>query len=284
MDTASSTEWNLAAEPSDSTPFAREFVTLSRQEHIQLVWEARHWKRMHYSATQRLAEQEEDYRRRLQSQSEAAEQREQALRRDLEHARGRVRDLEQRLFGRKSERGAVIEDQQQRGEAAVRRRGQQRGAPGHGRKCLRGLPVREEILSLANPHCPGCGQALEEFPGTDASEVLEIEVQAYRRVIRRPRYRPGCRCGKLAGIVTAPPPGRLIERGKFGISVWVDALLDKFLYGRASTRWIQAMADRGLPISAGSLSGGLQVIATLFAPLSSGAAAEVARGAALAYR
>jgi transposase len=59
----------------------------------------------------------------------------------------------------------------------------------------------------------------------------------------------------------------LIERGKFGISVWVDALLDKFLYGRASTRWIQAMADRGLPISAGSLSGGVRVIAPLFAPL-----------------
>jgi transposase len=44
-------------------------------------------------------------------------------------------------------------------------------------------------------------------------------------------------------------------------------LLDKFLYGRASTRWIQAMADRGLQISAGSLSGGLQAIAPLFAPL-----------------
>jgi len=39
------------------------------------------------------------------------------------------------------------------------------------------------------------------------------------------------------------------------------------LYGRASTRWIQAMADRGLTISAGSLSGGLQAIAPLFAPL-----------------
>jgi transposase len=267
MDTSPATEWTLAAEPSDSTPFAREFVTLSRQEHIQLVWEARHWKRMHHSAAERSAEVEEDYRRRLQSQREAADERERALRGELEQARGRIRDLEQRLFGRKSERGAVIEDQQQPAGRAIRRRGQQRGAAGHGRKSLRDLPVREELLPLPSPHCPGCGQALEEFPGTEASEVLEIEVQAYRRVIRRRRYRPGCRCRKLPGIVTAPPLPRLIERGKFGISVWVDALLDKFLYGRASTRWIQAMADRGLPISAGSLSGGVRVIAPLFAPL-----------------
>ena len=127
--------------------------------------------------------------------------------------------------------------------------------------------MHEEILPLASPSCPACGEGLQKFPGTEDSEVLEIEVKAYRRVIRRQRYRPACSCGKLAGIVTAAPPGRLIERGKFGISVWVDALLDKFLYGRASTRWIQAMADRGLEISAGSLSGGLQAIAPLFAPL-----------------
>ena len=261
------TECEPSAELTEAAPFACEYVTLSRQEHIQLVWEGRHWKRLHHSATLRLAEQEADYRRQLQCQSEGAEQRERALRCDLEYARGRIRDLEQRLFGRKSERQWVIDGQQPRSAGLVRGRGQQRGSPGHGRRPLCGLPIHEEILPLASANCPACGEALEDFPGTEDSEVLEIEVKAYRRVIRRRRYRPACRCGKLAGIVTAAAPGRLIERGKFGISVWVDALLDKFLYGRASTRWIQAMADRGLAISAGSLSGGLQAIAPLFAPL-----------------
>lgn len=261
------TKWNPSAELTEAAPFACEYVTLSRQQHIQLVWEGRHWKRLHLSATLRLAEQEADYRRRLQSQSEDAEQREQALRGDLEYARGRIRDLEQRLFGRKSERRWVIDGQQPRSAGSVRGRGQQRGAPGHGRTALPGLPIHEEILPMPSPNCPACGEALEDFPGTEDSEVLEIEVQAYRRVVRRQRYRPTCRCGKLAGIVTAAAPGRLIERGKFGISVWVDALLDKFLYGRASTRWIQAMVDRGVRIAAGSLSGGLRAIAPLFAPL-----------------
>jgi transposase len=267
MDASLSTEWNRSAELTDAAPFACEYVTLSRQEHIQLVWEGRHWKRLHHSATLRLAEQEADYRRRLQCQSEGAEQREQALRHDLEYARGRIRDLEQRLFGRKSERRWVIDGQQPHRAVSVRGRGQRRGAPGHGRTALPGLPMYEEILPMPSPNCPACGEALEDFPGTEDSAVLEIEVKAYRRVIRRQRYRPACSCGKLAGIVTAAAPRRLIERGKFGISVWVDALLDKFLYGRASTRWIQSMADRGLQISAGSLSGGLRAIAPLFAPL-----------------
>ena len=267
MDGSPTTEWKPSAEPGDSAPFACEYVTLSRREHIQLVWEGRHWRRLHHSATMRLAEQEADYRRRLQCQIESAEQRAQALQRDLETARGRIRDLEQRLFGRKSERRWVIDGQQPHSAASVRERGQQRGALGHGRKPLRGLPIHEQILPMPSPNCPACGEALRDFPGTEDSEVLEIEVQAYRRVIRRRRYRPVCSCGRLAGIVTAAAPARLIERGKFGISVWVDALLDKFLYGRASARWLQAMADRGLQISAGSLSGGLQAIAPLFEPL-----------------
>jgi len=44
--------------------------------------------------------------------------------------------------------------------------------------------------------------ALGIFPGTEDSEVLEIEVPAYRRVIRRRRYRPRCGCGCVPGIVT----------------------------------------------------------------------------------
>src|SRR6266851_538315 len=99
MDGSPMRECEPSAQLTEAAPFAREFVTLSRQEHIRLVWEARNWKRLHHSAAQRLAEQEEEHRRRLQSQGEAAEEREQTLRRDLEYARGRIRDLEQRLFG-----------------------------------------------------------------------------------------------------------------------------------------------------------------------------------------
>ena len=87
------------------------------------------------------------------------------------------------------------------------------------------LPGRSEFVTLDSPQCPQCGLALEEFPGTQDSEVLEIEVKAYRRVIQRQRYKCVCQCGCLPGIVTAPAPVNLMARGKVGISVWSTVLL-----------------------------------------------------------
>lgn len=255
---------------SAETPFANEFITLSRQEHIRLLCEGRYWRRLHQRAVERLAHQESEYRERLRSESESAAQREQVLRRELEYARGRIRDLEQRLFGRRSERRWVIDNQQPRSAACLRKRGQQPGAPNHGRRSASNLPIHEEVVPIASACCPKCGKALAQFPGTEDSEVLEIEVKAYRRLIRRRRYRATCGCAVLPGIVAAPAPARLIERGKWGISVWVEALLDKFLYGRASFRWMQQLADLGVELSAGSLCGGLQAIAPLLQPLYQG--------------
>jgi len=92
------------------------------------VWEARQWKRLHQGAVRRIEELQVEHRRQLQYQTERAEERERSLVHDLEYARGRIRDLEQRLFGRKSERQRVIDAQHGHRAAAVRGRGQQRGA------------------------------------------------------------------------------------------------------------------------------------------------------------
>ena len=72
--------------------------------------------------------------------------------------------------------------------AAGRPRGQQRGRVGHGRTRLAQLPVKVQDLT-SQACCPRCGLGLSEFPGTQDAEVLEIEVKAYRRLIRRRRYR-----------------------------------------------------------------------------------------------
>lgn len=203
----------------------------------------------------------------LRQLKEQARQREAALRVELEQAQAKIRDLQQRVFGRKSERRKGGSEQLVRELATRIPRGQRRGSPGHGRTMLAHLPERVEVVRIEAPHCPQCGLELSEFPGTEDSEVVEIQVQAYRRVIRRRRYRPICDCGCVPGIVTAPAPPRLIERGKFGVSVWTSVLLDKFLYGRPSHRLLQDLADRGLTMSAGTLSGGLAALAPLFEPL-----------------
>ena len=245
------------------TPFAQQWVSLTKQEHIELVMQARSWKSLHERAVRR----NQWLQTLLRRQHEQAEQRESALRAQLDLAQAKIRDLQLRMYGRKSERRWSVEGRGREHAASPRSRGQQRGAPGHSRTRLTHLSACEETVELDSPRCPACGAALSVFPGTDDSEVLEIDVRAYRRVIHRQRYRCNCGCGVLPRIVAAPAPPRLTERGKFGISVWVNVLLDKFLYGCPSQRLLHEMADHGLPMSAGTLAGGLRTLAPLFAPL-----------------
>ena len=242
-------------------PFATVYVTLTKQAHIELVTQAAYWKSCHQRATLRQRWSELEHRRAL----DQAALREAALRGELEAAQAKIRDLQQRVFGRKSERSKGANESQS--SASGRSRGHQRGKPGHGRTMQPHLSARVEIVDLACAACPKCGLSLSEFPGTEDSEVVELEVKAYRRVIRRRRYRPSCNCGCLPGIMTAPAPARLIERGKFGMSVWTSVLLDKFLYGRPSHRLLQDLADHGLNMAPGTLTGGLKTLAPLFVPL-----------------
>jgi transposase len=255
-------------------PFAAEYVTLTKQEHVRLKSEAKYWQNLHSRAVKRMEWQAEHDRRELLRHKAQAAQREAALRAALELAQAKVRDLQQRLFGRKSEQRKHSEAQALV-PGAGKPRGQRRGAPGHGRTLLPELGGREELIEIAAAHCPGCGRGLADFPGTEDSEVVEIEVQVYRRVIRRRRYRPVCTCACLPGIVTAPRPAQLIERGKFGVSVWTLVLLDKFLYGRPSHRLLADLADHGLRMAPGTLAGGLQQLAPLFEPLYEALAAKL---------
>ena len=150
-----------------------------------------------------------------------------------------------------------------------RRRGQQPGHPGHGRRDYAHLPAAEEVLDLPpeQRHCHCCGQPFAPFPGTEDTTLLEVTVQAHRRLIRRPRYRPTCSCGAHPGIVTAPPPPRLIPHSPFGISVWVTLLLDKYLFYRPTYRLLADLRTHGLDLSQGTLTGGLQRLLPLFRPL-----------------
>ena len=255
-------------------PFAAEYVTLTKQEHVRLKSEAKYWQSLHSRAVKRMEWQAEHDRRELLRHKAQAARCEADLRAELELAQAKVRDLQQRLFGRKSEQRKHSEAQAPV-PGAGKPRGQRRGAPGHGRTLLPELGGREELIEIASPQCPSCGLGLADFPGTEDSEVLEIEVQAYRRVIRRRRYRPVCACGCLPGIVTAPRPAQLIERGKFGVSVWTLVLLDKFLYGCPSHRLLADLADHGLRMAPGTLAGGLQQLAPLFEPLYQALAAKL---------
>lgn len=197
-------------------------------------------------------------------------EREAKLKEENAELKAKLRLRERQLFGRKSEKGSQGEDSpQSKDEGDKKPRGQQHGSNGHGRRNYSHLCTREEVHDLpeGEDHCPICGLEFTPFPGTEDSEVIEIEVSAYRRVIRRKRYHPTCKCGAVPGIVTAPAPAKLIPKGIFGISVWVTVLLDKFLFMRPTYRLLADLSTHGLDMAQGTLTDGLQAIAPVFTPI-----------------
>ena len=115
--------------------------------------------------------------------------------------------------------------------------------------------------------CPRCGKEYRGGAGSEQSQTLEIEVRAYRRVIRRPRYRRSCECGSEPRTITAAPAPPLIRGGMLGISVWVTILLDKYLLQRPTYRLLQDLRGHGLDLAQGTVTDGLQRLAPLFTPL-----------------
>lgn len=224
--------------------FSPGMVTIPKLEYIQLRHDVGTWKSRHCLAVER----------------------EEVLKADIAGLRAQIIDLKQRLFGRKTEKHNRGNESGEKDKTG-RKRGQQKGNDGHGRT-LPDLPVEDEYVDLPEDRkvCQVCGQAHKEFPLTLDSGVVEIEVRGYIRRYRRRQYVPGCQCEGLAGLVAAPAPNRLIDRGKHGISLWVEILLNKYLYGNPTNRLLQSLKDRGIPLSQGAVTGGLEKLVPLFEP------------------
>ena len=193
-----------------------------------------------------------------------------------------LRLREQQLFGRKTETAAATSPTASttRPDAPPRRRrGQQRGRPGPRRRDHSHLPAVVEDRDLPGDqcYCQRCGRSFAPVSGTEDSTILEVDVKAHRRVIRRHRYRPTCTCGVQAGIVTAPPAPRVIPKSRVGVSIWVTVLLDKYLFYRPTYRLLADLRTQGLHLSLGTLTDGLQRLVPLFEPVYAALAAHSQR-------
>src|SRR5512142_2934207 len=194
--------------------------------------------------------------------------REAQLHQEIARLPARLRLREQQLFGRKADSTATAEGSVG-SKRTPRPRGQRRGKPGPKRRDYSQLPAVEQLIELpaAQQCCARCGQPFASFPGTDDTTVLEVDVRAQRRIYRRRRYRPTCSWGHHAGIVTAPPPPKVIPKSLLGVSVWVTILLDKFLFYRPTHRLLEDLSTQGLSLSQGTLTDGLQRLLPLFEPV-----------------
>ncbi len=233
---------------STSNPFSQNIVQLTQAEHIELKWNGNYWKRQHGH---------------LKNQNEE-------LKRELALAHAKIRDLKQRLYGKKSEKRTTKRDTFPGDRAASSRpRGQQKGSQGHGRTPRPDLPIVEEQRDVApeDKKCGICGKAYDPLGQTEDSRVIEVQVKAHVRQIRRKMYPQACGCDGVPGLITASPEPRLIPKSSVGISVWAEVLLNKFLFSRATYNLCTDYSYRGLTIAPGTLTGGLKRIAPLFKPL-----------------
>ena len=108
------------------TPFSQALVQLTKQEYIQLKWDSRYWRRQHDRSIVREA----------------------ALKQENELLQAQIRDLKQRLYGKRSEKTVTQSEAQTDEGKSSRPRGQKPNSPGHGRTVRPHLPVIEEWHAL----------------------------------------------------------------------------------------------------------------------------------------
>jgi transposase len=115
--------------------------------------------------------------------------------------------------------------------------------------------------------CSCCGKPFAPGGYEEDAEIIEVEVKAYRRRIRRKRYFRTCSCPDLPTIVAAPVVPRVLPHSRLGISVWVQILLDKYNYARATRKQLDELRGHGLDLASGTVTSGLKRLAPLFEPV-----------------
>lgn len=251
----------------------------SSVEEIRLRQQAHFWRAQH----SRAVERERVWREKALRLEQVSRERERTLaerKAQVEALTAKVAFLQRQVFGQKSEETKKVSSGPREGKGGGsassdassgggRKRGKQPGAKGHGRKRHENLPSQEvpHDLPESQRRCPKCRLPLQARTDTEDSEEIHWEVRLVRRVHKRKRYERACRCEGIPRILTAPVPPKLIPKGKFSTEFWVRVLLEKYLFQRPLYRTLKMLELEGLPLSQGTLTGGLKRIGKRIQPL-----------------
>jgi len=227
----------------------RAEVGFLRRENLELRQQAGYWKSRHADAVQRIA----------------------VLEREVEHLHGENRKLQAQAFGRRSERQTARDRSNQLDDPTEpkpqRQRGQQPNHPGPRRRDYSHLPAREATSAVPDAErvCPYCDLPMVAC-GSEDSEQLQCEITFYRRVLHRQRYQRTCQCPGPRTL-TAPAEPKLLPKGLYGTSLWVEILVDKFHGYRPTERLLEQWRLFGLDLAAGTVADGLRRLEPLFTPV-----------------
>ena len=223
-----------------------EQILISEKEYLELKCEVGYWRAMHNKSIVR----------------------EKILKRIIKELEGKIRDLRHRVFGKKSEKKNSSKDEgKSKNSTSKRPRGQQPGSKGHGRTERPDLPEKKEDAKFPeDPVCPCCNKPY--IPDeSKIAEIIEIEVKAYTRKIRRQCMKKGCTCKGVPNTITAPMPPKVLPKSSYGLSIWEAVLLTKFHYCQPTNRLLNQYAELGSPISPGTIAGNLKKLKEFFHPV-----------------
>lgn len=212
---------------------------------------------------------------RAERRFEAVEKENQELKQQIATLMARVAQLEHELFSRKTEKkkdkkpasssGPGLSEQEKDKSSQGKRGGNRPDRRNHDH-----LPLEYLDVDLPDNEkcCSRCGQPFKPFPDLEEGETIEVEVKAHRRRVRRKRYKRQCNCEPQSSkVVTAPSLGKVVPKGKLGVSVWVLLLTGKYLFHQPVERQLGQLELSGVSIAASTVTDGFKRIKSLLEPV-----------------
>ncbi|MCY1037028.1 IS66 family transposase [Corallococcus sp. BB11-1] len=193
---------------------------------------------------------------------------------ELATLQGQMAALQRHVFGRKAERMPAVaselrqeaaspEDEAARAVAALEKR-RERSA----RKAQE-APTRE-VRHAVPPearHCPVCGsEDLKPLGKGRTSVVYEYVPACFERQVHVQEVL-ACTCGQ--GVVTAPAPARVVDKGEYGPGFLSQVVTSKCADAMPLHRLAQRIERGGVPMSRSTLTDLFHQAASVLLPLSS---------------
>ena len=195
------------------------------------------------------------------------------LRERLDTVEGKLAALERHVFGRKSERLPGVKDELKRqaapdaaADAARAQEALQKRRERAARKAAEAptRPVHHPVPP-EDRHCPSCGSEDLKPLGTGRTSVVYEYVPArFERQVHVQEVL-ACTCGQ--GVVTAPPPPKVVDRAEYGPGFLAHLVTAKCADSLPLHRLARALERGGVPMARSTLTDLFHRVAELLAPL-----------------
>ncbi|ATB48573.1 IS66 family transposase [Corallococcus macrosporus] len=192
------------------------------------------------------------------------------LKERLTSLEAKMATLERHVFGRRAERLPTVAAELRadadataaQAEAAKKKR-QQRAA----RKAEE-APAREirHAVPAEERHCPACGgENLRPLGKGRTSVLYEYVPSRFEKQVHVQEVL-ACTCGR--GVVTAPPPAKVVDRGEYGPGFLAHVVTSKCADAMPLHRLAQRVERSGVPMSRSTLTDLFHQAASVLLPLS----------------